>query len=368
MSKVALASALDLARSSTRSRFRLGYRPELDGLRGIAVILVMLSHSGIARGGFIGVDIFFVLSGFLITALLLEEYDREGHVNLKKFYIRRALRLLPALYLLLAVFAVFALVTKQGHDLTKAARSALFCFLYVADYAKALGFTTLGELGHIWSLAVEEQFYLVWPLLLICMLKLVSRRKTLGVIVLLIAGIAVQRSLLWDGSEQKATRISFAFDTRMDALLVGCAIGLLAEWGHLAVSRGGVRLLRALGLVCIAPLAVKAASNPGILDSRGLAYTSLLIQALLIGVVVAGVLVSPQTKVVRVLKIPALVWVGRVSYGLYLWHYLIVSVLKTLSLRYIVMLLMYFPLTVLATASSFYLLETPCLKAKKRLG
>ena len=108
MSNVALESSPELSAISTPSRFRLGYRPELDGVRGIAVILVILSHVGIARGGFIGVDIFFVLSGFLITVLLLQEYDRDGHVNLKKFYIRRALRLLPALYLLLAVFALNA--------------------------------------------------------------------------------------------------------------------------------------------------------------------------------------------------------------------------------------------------------------------
>jgi peptidoglycan/LPS O-acetylase OafA/YrhL len=119
--------------------FRLGHRSELDGLRAIAVFLVLLHHAGISliHGGHIGVDIFFVLSGFLITALLWQEYERYGRISLKNFYIRRLLRLTPALALLLAVFGAFAIVTKSGAALVKSGKAIFYSAFYFQDFALA---------------------------------------------------------------------------------------------------------------------------------------------------------------------------------------------------------------------------------------
>jgi peptidoglycan/LPS O-acetylase OafA/YrhL len=135
--------------------FRLGYRPALDGLRGVAALLVMSFHFQIPgwSGGFLGVDVFFVLSGFLITSLLLEEWQRSGTVCLRRFFLRRALRLFPALVLVLLVTAPFV-----------SYRWPLVALGYVANWALAFKFVTFGPISHVWSLSVEEQFYLIWPI------------------------------------------------------------------------------------------------------------------------------------------------------------------------------------------------------------
>ncbi len=144
--------------------FHLGHRPQLDGLRGVAIFCVLLHHAGIAEihGGHIGVDIFFVLSGFLITVLLYQEYLQFETINLKRFYIRRFLRLMPALVGLLVIFVAFTLATKSDAALAKSEEAILITALYLSDFAIAFGYATLGGLSHTWSLAIEERFYLLY--------------------------------------------------------------------------------------------------------------------------------------------------------------------------------------------------------------
>lgn len=160
--------------------FRLSYRPELDGLRGISILLVFVHHfyHPVLPGGFLGVDIFFVLSGFLITSLLLQEWDSKGSINLRDFYIRRALRLMPALLALVLVLGVFAAFFLSGDGALLTYQGIWLTLSYVSNWLYAFHYVSPNNpLGITWSLAIEEQFYLLWPVILRFVLRSgISRR------------------------------------------------------------------------------------------------------------------------------------------------------------------------------------------------
>src|SRR5437764_78652 len=172
--------------------FRLGYRPALDGVRGMAILAVLAFHThhlfgwSLLRGGNIGVDVFFVLSGFLITTLLLEEWEGTRIISLKSFYWRRALRLIPALVLLLTALYFLSDVLFLRAEANDTRRAIPVAFVYASDLALAVFNLRLGALQHTWSLAMEEHFYLIWPVLLLAFLKLGMTRKRLIIITLLL--------------------------------------------------------------------------------------------------------------------------------------------------------------------------------------
>src|SRR5258708_36994814 len=197
----------------------LGYRPALDGVRGVAILLVMATHFGVGlpQGGRIGVTIFFALSGYLITGLLLAERLKTGRIDLKAFWIRRGRRLLPALFLLVAAFLLYHVV--RG-GLRQAIPAALLTTFYLAHYAASFH-VNLGLLSHTWSLAVEEQFYLWWPLALIVLLA--SRPRFIAwTVVIAAAAIAATKICSWQ------THTGFFFPiSRGDALLGGAALAII---------------------------------------------------------------------------------------------------------------------------------------------
>src|SRR5205823_6453336 len=216
--------------------FRLGYRPYLDGLRGIFVLLVLMLHADVpfTRGGYIGVDGFFVLSGFLITALLVQEWGRTEKIDLIAFYRRRILRLFPALLALLIACALFTLFYTTGAAAEDNWRGILSALVYVGNWTR-IGYLGnwhhgLGMLDHTWSLAVEEQFYLTWPLLLAFMLsrRFAVRRIFAIAVSLLFASALLKVVLMY--SEGPITRIGIGTDTRADALLAGCVVALLLSF------------------------------------------------------------------------------------------------------------------------------------------
>src|SRR5262245_60440887 len=189
----------------------------------------MLYHSGVSRGaelvlpgGFIGVDVFFVLSGYLITALLVVEWEQDGRISLPHFYARRALRLLPALsLLLLAYLAVGWWLTKGWQALLVNAGIVLF---YAANWARALG-RDLPILGHTWSLSIEEQFYLLWPPIVVVLLRLGLTRRGLAAVALGGALLAAAARVALGLAGASFQRLYNGLDTRADALLVGCFLG-----------------------------------------------------------------------------------------------------------------------------------------------
>ncbi|WP_261567867.1 acyltransferase family protein [Frankia gtarii] len=329
---------------------RGGRNPALDGVRALAVLCVLVFHMDLLPGGYLGVDVFFVLSGFLITGQLLAERDRTGGVSLTRFYLRRAYRLLPAFWLLaLAGFtAVVLLGIGTAGERTEFLDSLAASALYLNNYFQVVRQSTgAGWLGHTWSLSLEEQFYLLWPLVLVALCSRPWLARRLPVVLLGgVAGVVLWRNVLVT-SGAPGTRTYFALDTRADALLVGCA---LAAWlraaRHGAAGEGGVagegrvalrwrrRLDRVMavlpvaGPAALALLAVATMTAPSgwgersALLSRG-GYTVI---ALLAGALILTLEQAATTSwLFRALAARPLAWLGQVSYGFYLWHFPVVA-------------------------------------------
>jgi peptidoglycan/LPS O-acetylase OafA/YrhL len=282
------------------------YRSELDGLRAFAVLAVLLFHAGVPslKGGFVGVDVFFVLSGFLITSLLAAEYREAGKIDLLSFYWRRALRLYPSLLLMLTVFIVASLVVSPGVD---ALSQSVLAALYLTDYARAL-FGTPIELSHTWSLSVEEHFYVVWPLALPWIL-----RCRLPLRVLLGLWVAATAWRVFNHVEWGWTKTYFRFDTRLSGLVLGCAIAL---WPQLRV---------ATLWVCIAVAGLLLTISLGAYQTFGGITVGVTVAEICAALLILG---SRYSFVNRWLGALPLVYVGRLSYGIYLWHYPIVVYLR----------------------------------------
>jgi peptidoglycan/LPS O-acetylase OafA/YrhL len=290
------------AATAPEERWRLGYRPSLDGLRGVAIALVLVGHSrilGLGATSTVGVTLFFVLSGFLITTLLLEERERTGRTDLVAFYKRRARRLLPALIAFLVVMGVIFALATAGEHIPRSIAPPLF---YYANWVLALG-GDLPLLGHTWSLSVEEQFYIAWPVLLLGLLMVASHRP-LAAAMLGIAGlIMVWRYVMWDAANLE--RIARGTDMRADALLIGCAVAFLFA----ARARTPGRRLLMLGVLMIT---VASLVEVGVVR-YGIGLT----------VAAAGgavLVMLAATRGSRLLEWPPLVWLGSISYGLYLWQ------------------------------------------------
>src|SRR6266436_5940611 len=232
--------------------FRLGYQPALDGLRAVSVLAVMLHHSGLLVGGWLGVDVFFALSGFLITTLLIEEHRRTGVIGLKRFYVRRALRLLPGLLALVIVLGTITIATSASVGLAAILLRLAAVLFYVANWAIMAGFG-LYPFAHTWSLAIEEQFYALWPLALLALLRYVRTR----VVIVSIVGAGIAASIIWRGVLLHGGSLPWAYqgvDARADSLLIGCAVAMLVSWrmvpdSHAAlITRRWAGLAAAMGL------------------------------------------------------------------------------------------------------------------------
>ena len=310
------------ATTAAGGRFRL---PGLDGLRALAVTMVVLYHltPGALVGGYLGVDMFFVISGFLITGLLLREKEASGGIHLPSFWKRRARRLLPALGLLVITCTAAAFVV--GGDLlvglgTQVLGALTFSYNWLALAGGASYFTeTTPELfRNLWSLAVEEQFYLLWPLAVL-LLVLVRRRTRLLVVLGLATASALAMALLF--SPDDPTRVYYGTDTHSFGLTVGAALAIAtAGWSQqlLSWSRASrfwlplVGLFGAAGLIAVAIL--MPADNP-IVYQGGLVAVALLSAVAIAGAVVPGGFLG------RLLDLAPFRWVGERSYGLYLWHW-----------------------------------------------
>ena len=213
--------ATDLAADN----FKLDYNPALDGLRGVAILLVVLSHAHVPLfdGAFLGVDLFFVLSGFLITSLLLMEQQSNGRLQYWRFYRRRFFRLMPALALFLATYCLLAPLLWPGLDDVR--QDALVSLLYLADYGIAF-FDSPGTLLHMWSLSVEEHFYLVWPPLLALLLRF-SKAGAVWRPLAALYLLSWAWRVVWVVQGQQFYEIFFRFDTRASGLLAGCLLAAL---------------------------------------------------------------------------------------------------------------------------------------------
>ncbi|MEA5020882.1 MAG: acyltransferase family protein [Gordonibacter sp.] len=314
--------------SGSKSR----YIPALDGLRAFAVLAVIAYHMRMpwAPGGLLGVTIFFVLSGYLITSLLLIEYDNTKKIDLPQFWLRRIRRLVPAIVFVIVCTIVLctifnhALLTKMRPDIVP---SLLFFnnwwqIFHDVSYFEALGAPS--PLAHFWSLAIEEQFYLIWPVVLFISMKVGAKKTTLRNATLILALLSALEMALLFSPTADPSRVYYGTDTRAFSLLIGAWLAFV--WpSHMLGAKGSIRLtkqvrtiLDAVGGVALVGLLLMVALSNGF--SPFLYRGGLVLCSLLTAVVIA-VMVHPASRVGRIAGSAPLVWIGKRSYGIYLWHY-----------------------------------------------
>lgn len=342
----------------------LGYHPALDGLRALAVLAVIAYHDNYpwAKGGFLGVDLFFALSGFLITTLLVLEYRRGQAIRFAAFWARRARRLLPALLLVLCFVAVYTHFVALPWERVGIRDDGIASLFYVANWRFILDqqsyfqlFAAASPLKHMWSLAIEEQYYVVWPLIVLSCLRLARGSvRLLGAVC--VAGVLVSviamRVRFTPGDPTSAY---YATDARAHTLLIGALLALLfLLW---TPKRRAQTAIAALGVVALMAVFVAWRTTSGTSAAYyrgGSALFAVAAAVLIAGAMQPGVLSSA-------LSFTPLVWIGRISYGLYLWHWPIdVWVVPSrVSVDDTALNVLRLGLTFIAAIASYHLVERP---------
>jgi len=357
----------------------------LDGLRGIAVLAVVLYHfsPGVAPGGFLGVDVFFVLSGFLITSLLVNERERSSRISLRGFWIRRARRLLPALLLVLLAVGLYAVFVAEEVAGQHMAEDGLASLGYVAnwhfigsgqDYVEQFVREAPSPLRHMWSLAIEEQFYLLWPLMVAGLAAVVARtfgtrgrraarsrrrfRLTLGTGCVLLGVVSLALMvLLFD--ERDPNRVYYGTDTRAFLLLLGAAIGALTA-GAVRIARATPRVLvigaGSVAMVALVVLIATVETTATWLYQGGYGLIAVLIALVLVGAAQPG-----NHPLGRLCSSRPLVGLGLVSYGVYLWHWPITVWLteSETGLDGVALFVLRAVITLAVSLASYWLVEQP---------
>lgn len=325
-----------------------------DGLRAVAVLLVFADHlvGRYVPGGWIGVDMFFGLSGFLITSLLLDESTRVGRIDLRAFFMRRALRLGPALVVHVALVAPLAILA----GVVNVIPAALAALTYTTDFYAIVG----GDswiFAHTWSLTVEEQFYLLWPAVLILgLLRGWNMLRGLGGVALL--SVAIGAAVAATVSTSVAYALPFS---HLPTLLGGAALAI-------ALQRGEDRL-RWVGRAWV-PMAAGAAvlSTAVLFDqwSTWMYYGGMVVLGAPLVLFVGHLRVRRTSRLAGVLALRPLVWLGERSYGFYLWHYPITTVAHHIEAPRPVSGMLAFAVSLALTEASWHLVERPFLKLKRR--
>ncbi|MEJ5026386.1 acyltransferase family protein [Brucella anthropi] len=334
----------------------------LDGLRTVAVMTVFAHHTGLVpmHGGFIGVDIFFVLSGFLITSILVKERDTSRTISLIRFYFRRSARLLPALLFMLLGVTVYIALFRPPIDMKWEVLPSL---LYVMNWIRAFRIYDAPLTGHTWSLAIEEQFYIVWPIIILMIWRFQMIRPLYAVVFITVVLISWRALLIWNGAS--SARVYTGLDTHADGLLIGAALALTDR-----------STAHKIGKALWAPAAIYLTyilfSKPGsAFASHGIGFT---FTALAAAVIIAKIVTAQGSFLTRILEISPIRWLGRISYGFYLWHYPVIKVLLysgypafgyffgTSLFPKTLMFMACFLASLLLTAISWYIIEQPILR------
>ncbi|MFQ3726562.1 acyltransferase family protein [Staphylococcus equorum] len=309
------------------------YMPGLDGLRAISVIGIIIYHLNKQwlSGGFIGVDTFFVISGYLITSLLLKEYEETGIINLKQFWLRRVKRLIPAVFVLVLVVTLATLIFKPEH-IVSIKHDAFAAFLYVSNwwyiatdvnYFEQFAFMPL---KHLWSLAIEEQFYIFFPVILIMLLLTMKKRRNVILIFLATSIISLLTMVIISGPHSSHSRVYFGTDTRLQTMLLGVILAFI--WPPFKLKKDPNIILRniidSIGMFALLGLLLvffKVSDDSSWIYNGGFYLISTLTLFVIISVV------HPSGYFAKIIGNRLFVYIGKRSYSLYLWHFPIISFL-----------------------------------------
>jgi peptidoglycan/LPS O-acetylase OafA/YrhL len=283
------------------------YHPQLDGLRAIAVLIVVTHHAvlPLAPFGYVGVDIFFVLSGYLITSILLDEYRRRGSVRLGRFYLRRFIRLYPALIVCAALVAIPGVLLGSSGWLH--VKSTVFALLYLTPITRTIDPNSAGVWSHTWSLGIEEMFYLVWPLMLLVFLRRGLSLRTILIVTAAIGMVLVTAYVVFDGGPARLF-------LRAGGIFIGCALAV-------ALAFLKPRIPQVLGWVALAYILTLTVAGQWFFPGQAVPGV-ILATVVLISVMIDG---RNSRGLTRVLSTPVLVYLGKISYEIYLWHFVILS-------------------------------------------
>lgn len=354
--------------SAKNTSGRVGLIPSLDGLRALAVFVVFWAHASLPGGirGGTGVTVFFFLSGYLITTLLRAEYDRHERISLKDFYLRRFLRIFPPMYIAIALGVILTLVGALTVPVTAGGLTASAFFF--ANYWKIAGLEGIPDgLGVLWSLAVEEHYYLLFPLVYVLLRKFLPKRAHQAVLLgLICAGVLVWRSWLIFGVGVDDVRVYYATDTRIDGILLGAlfAIVLNPMYGEFKIPS------RWLGPLVAVAIPVFSVFMFGRLVDSPAAYSwGYTLQAVCLMPIFAYVITAPKSWIGRILNWKPIVFLGVLSYSMYLVHVLFLrSAENLLSLPHVVEVAIAAVATFLFAWAVNIAVERPLAKLRKKFS
>lgn len=334
--------------------------PALDGLRAVAVFTVVASHANLPLRipGDLGVSAFFVLSGFLITRLLVRERERTGDVSIRRFYLRRTMRIFPAYYAFLLLS--YALDARAGQLWSNTLLAN--ALTYTVNYFNAFNHHPSTSVAHAWSLAVEEQFYLLWPLAFVILAKRGRRALVTGVGLAALAAVA-WRSWLFIGAHVDPSYVYNAFDTRLDNLGVGCLLALAVDYDSVA---GAARVVAKRSWFPILTLSVLLTSRIAMPESYHYSV-GFTVDALLVAILIVQLLQLNRTRLWSWIELPAVRYLGAISYPIYLYHQWGASVGRRIageapSLEFVAGVIA----TIVLASGSYYVIERPFLRLKAR--
>ncbi|MBD6883740.1 acetyltransferase [Staphylococcus aureus] len=350
---------------------KMRYMPGLDGLRAIAVLGIIIYHLNKQwlTGGFLGVDTFFVISGYLITSLLLKEYDDTGIIKLKSFWIRRLKRLLPAVIVLLMVVGTATLLLKSD-NIIRVKHDIIAAIFYVSNWwyiAKDVNYFeqfSFMPLKHLWSLAIEEQFYIFFPVILVTLLLTIKKRYKIGFIFWGVSIISLGLMMFIYSINGDHSRVYFGTDTRLQTLLLGVILAFL--WPPFKLKNDPPKVVKyvidsigSLSFIVLILLFFIINDETNWIYDGGFYLISILTLFIIASVV------HPSTWIAKIFSNPVLVFIGKRSYSLYLWHFAVISFVRSYYVDGQIPVYVYFidiSLTIIFAELSYRFIETPFRK------
>lgn len=352
-------------------KYSTRYMPGLDGLRAIAVIGIIIYHLNKQwlTGGFLGVDTFFVISGYLITSLLLFEYESTGIINLKQFWLRRIKRLIPAMLVLVMVVTVATLIFKPAEivNIKQDAFAAIFYvsnWWYIATDVNYFEQFAFMPLKHLWSLAIEEQFYIIFPIVFILLLLTIKKYRNVTLVLWIVSLVSLLTMIIIGQAQTGHSRVYFGTDTRLQTMLLGVIFAFV--WPPFKLKKNPNHILRTIidsigfvGIVLLLMLFFIVNDDSNWIYNGGF----YLISGLTLFVIMSAV--HPSGYFAKILGNPFFIYIGKRSYSLYLWHFPVISFIHSYYVDGQLPVYVYVAdiiLTIVLSEMSYRYIETPFRK------